>query len=281
MSSVREKLRGKTTKLSQPRESLDDHPASIDNYADGSFYHIEIDVIHPDPNQPRKDFDAAKLEELSITISERGVLQPVLVRKDEANEIWLVAGERRFRASKMAGLKKIPAIFTTGNPSEIALIENLQRENLNPIEEADALDRMIKEFNYTHEQLAKVVGKARNTVTQILSLTKLPEAIKRECPRADISKRVLIEIARQESQDQMLDLFKKVQDGELKRNEVRNIARKKARSVNRSALNIAVEKTAFLAKYLRSMNLDLNVTEDMQLIAELKNLKTVIDEILN
>ena len=186
MPSIRKKLAGKKTKLAATQKKEADHPASLNNFTDGSFYQIEINLIEPDPNQPRQYFDPEALAELSESIKQKGVLQPVIIRRDKDGKIWLVARERRFRAAKMAGLEKIPAILTTGNPAEISLIENIQRENLNPIEEAQAMDRMVKEYKYTQEQLAQVIGKARTTITQTLSLNKLPDEIKTQCPREDI-----------------------------------------------------------------------------------------------
>lgn len=280
-SSIRKKLAGKTTKLTQPREKLQDHPAAINNYTDGSFYHIDIELINPDPNQPRQYFDPDALAELTQSIRQKGVLQPVIIRKDDDNKIWLVAGERRYRAAKMAELSKLPAILTTGNPAEIALIENLQRENLKPIEEAEALARMIKEYSYTQEQLAQVLGKGRTTITQTLSLNNLPEEIKNECPRADIPKRVLVEIARKETPEEMITLFNLVKDGNLKGDQVRKAVRKRTKRTLRTPTAIALDRTLQLANYLPK--LDLNNTEEnekLQLLTELQNLKQLIDSLI-
>ena len=152
----------------------------------GGVYEIPLGRIQPNPYQPRKYFDETALSELAESIKANGVIQPIVIRQDKDNELYLVAGERRLKAAQLAGLESIPAILTEGNPIEISLIENLQRENLKPVEEAEALEKMIKEFSYTQEQLASVIGKARSTVTEILSLNKLPEPVKDECRRADI-----------------------------------------------------------------------------------------------
>ena len=116
-------------KLPMKRKKVDDHPADLNYYENGGFYHVDINRIIPDSNQPRKYFNPDSLAELSQSIKQNGILQPVIIRMQE-DKTYLVAGERRFRAAKIAGLKKIPAIMTTGNPTEIALIENLQREAL-------------------------------------------------------------------------------------------------------------------------------------------------------
>ena len=282
MPSIRNKLAGKKTKLAQPRENLQDHPAAISNYADGSFYKIDIELITPDPNQPRQFFNQESLAELGESIKQKGVLQPVIVRKDKENKIWLVAGERRFRAAKIAGLEKIPAILTTGNPAEISLIENIQRENLNPVEEAEAMARMIKEYSYTQEKLALVLGKARTTITQTLSLNKLPDDIKKECPHEDIPKRVLIEIARKETPVEMIDLYKKYKAGLLKSDEVQKAVRKREKKSSRTLAVIALNRAIALSAYLE--RLDFNVAEEaekLQLIAELQTLKKLIDDFLS
>jgi len=144
---------------------------------------VELDIksISPGKEQPRKVFNEGPLKDLAASIKEKGVLQPVLVSRTKEGAYALIAGERRYRAAKLAGLKKIPAIVrktTSGDSLEVALIENIQRENLGPIETAEAFQRLIKEHNYTQETLAKKVGKERVTVTNYMRLLKLPDEIK-------------------------------------------------------------------------------------------------------
>jgi ParB family chromosome partitioning protein len=129
MSDVRKKLAAKKTKLAKASDIKTDHPVLDEMYAEGSFLRIEVDQILLDPDQPRKYFAKETLNELAQSIKRHGILQPVLVRKDLNAKIWLVAGERRYRAAKLADLNSIPAIITTGDPGEIALIENIQRED--------------------------------------------------------------------------------------------------------------------------------------------------------
>ncbi|MGV3278945.1 ParB/RepB/Spo0J family partition protein [Rickettsiales bacterium LUAb2] len=136
---------------------------------------IDINLLVAGKYQPRGDFKDEKLQELSISIQQKGVLQPILVRKIESN-YEIVAGERRWRASKLAGLKTIPAIlvnYTDKEVLEVGLIENLQRENLNPIEEALGFEQLIKEFNYTHNELSVVLGKDRSYITNYLRILSL------------------------------------------------------------------------------------------------------------
>jgi ParB family chromosome partitioning protein len=141
-----------------------------------------IDEISPNRFQPRKYFDDGKLEELVKSISENGILQPVVVQKS-VNGYELVVGERRWRASKKAGLKKIPAVIrevSDAQALELAIIENIHRQDLNPIEEAEAYARLADNFALTQEMIAKKVGKSRTAVANILRLLKLPRSIKED-----------------------------------------------------------------------------------------------------
>lgn len=161
-------------------------PGSV---GDNKLVYLDPSKIQMNPNQPRRSFDDEKLSELSASIVEQGLLQPLLIRKsDGANQ--LVAGERRLRASKMAGLKKIPCIMVTADDAvslEMALIENLQRENLNPMEEARGYARLIKSFGLTQEETADRVGKERSTVANSLRLLKLPPTMQEDLEVGRIS----------------------------------------------------------------------------------------------
>lgn len=140
---------------------------------------IPVDDIRPNPYQPRKIFDQTALEELANSIAQHGVFTPVLVKKS-IHGYELIAGERRLRASKLAGLSEIPAIivdFDDQQMMEISLLENIQRENLNVIEEARAYDQLIKNLHYTQEQLAARIGKSREHIANLLRLLKLPEDV--------------------------------------------------------------------------------------------------------
>ena len=231
--NFKKKIAGKKTKLAGL--SLDNLPDSesplADAYTEGNLYHIPLSAISPDSNQPRKSFDKKKLKELAESIKSKGVLQPILIRKNDTDEIdhefLIIAGERRFRASKLAGLETIPTIYTAGDPEEIALIENLQRDDLNPVEEAQAYANIMESHNYTQKQLSSVVGKARTTINELLSLNKLPEAIKEECRTSDTPKNVLLEIAKQKDSEVMRALFKKVQDKNYTVAKIRQLTRPK------------------------------------------------------
>ena len=144
---------------------------------------IPIKDIRANPYQPRKQFDEASLNELADSIRENGVFQPILVRKSKTLKGYeLVAGERRLRASKLAGKKDIPAIivdFSEAQMMEISLLENIQRKDLTPIEQATAYDQLIKKLNYTQDELAKRLGKSRTNITNLLRLLNLPNEVKK------------------------------------------------------------------------------------------------------
>lgn len=143
---------------------------------------IKIDELRPNPYQPRKTFDEEKLNELAKSIKEYGVIQPIIVKKSSIKGYEIIAGERRFRASQIAGLKEVPAIvreFTNEEMMEIALLENLQRENLNVIEEALAYKKLLENLKITQEELSTKLGKSRSHITNMLGLLNLPDTIKK------------------------------------------------------------------------------------------------------
>ncbi len=150
---------------------------------------LALDRIAPNEYQPRKTFDDAKLKELAASIKEQGVIQPVIVHRS-GDGFRLIAGERRWRASRLAGLKTIPAIVKEASQRallEMALIENIQREDLNPLEAAEAYKRLQDEFKLTQEDLAKRVGKERSTVTNFLRILHLPREVKLELAAGGLS----------------------------------------------------------------------------------------------
>jgi ParB family chromosome partitioning protein len=280
-NSIRDKLAGKKSKLSQAAEPLADHPADLNDYPEGSFLRVAVDLVRPNPYQPRQHFDPEKLAELSQSIRRQGVLQPIVVRRDEAGQIFVVAGERRLRAAKMAGLDKIPAIITKGHPAEIALIENLQREDLSPLEEAEALARMAAEFHYTQEQLAALLGKAKSTISEALSLNRLPEPVKDEVRRAELyPRRLLVEIAKQEDPEAMISLFQQIQAQGLKSDAVRQLTRPRTITRRRQLL-VILEKARGLANNLDRLDLSRLPADDrLTLVNTLRSLQITINRLL-
>ena len=212
-------------------------------YEKGQLYQISIVDFQPDPNQPRKSMDPQALAELADSIKSVGVLQPLLFRVgigghdpispeigivspnsptpdspeigivspdsgQMSQSLIIVAGERRWAAAQQAGLTVLPAICVEGNTAEIALVENLQRQDLTPVEEAEALGRLQEEQKYTQEQLGGIIGKAQNTLSETLSLNRLPLTIRNEC-RTDrtIGKKVLIAIAKKKQERGMMTAY--------------------------------------------------------------------------
>ncbi|HUH04352.1 MAG TPA: ParB/RepB/Spo0J family partition protein [Kofleriaceae bacterium] len=157
------------------------------------YFRAPIEDIYPSPEQPRKRFGEAELDELADSIRAHGVIQPLIVRVRPARDgggYYLIAGERRWRASQRAGLHDVPVVVQDVEPSEAferALVENLQRSDLNPIEEAEAFHRLIEEFGHTQEQVATRVGKDRSTVTNALRLLKLPPSVRQLVEDAKLS----------------------------------------------------------------------------------------------
>lgn len=168
--------------------------------------YLNVEQIQPNPYQPREDFNSGELEELVASIKEKGIIQPVLVRRSP-NGYELIAGERRLRAAKELNIKEIPAIIKdvkNEESLEIALIENIQRQNLNPIEEAHAFKHLIDQFEFTQDKIAQAVGKARVSVSNILRLLKLPSEIQLMLRKGELSfahGKVLLEV--QEPQKQL------------------------------------------------------------------------------
>jgi ParB family chromosome partitioning protein len=147
----------------------------VDGKKDNGLLLIPIERIFRDENQPRKEFDKEKIEELAQSINKNGLIQPLIVTKKDSDNYTLVAGERRWRASQIANLKTLPALLlpTDLDKDEISLIENIQRENLKVTEEAQAYQRLIEKNNYTHDQLSKIVGKSRSHITNLLRILNL------------------------------------------------------------------------------------------------------------
>ncbi|MBF0200937.1 MAG: ParB/RepB/Spo0J family partition protein [Desulfamplus sp.] len=169
----------KKTGLGRGISSLIPDFDSIDDNA-GNFFMCRIDDIVPNPYQPRRTFSEDDLERLTLSIKEQGILQPILVRKDPDGGYELISGERRLRAAKKAEMDQVPAILKDISDQqmlEVSIIENVQRANLNPIEEADAYHRLIKEFGYTQEMVAGKIGKSRSAIANFLRLRGLPPEI--------------------------------------------------------------------------------------------------------
>lgn len=199
------------------------------NYVAGAIAEIDIDLIETNPFQPRTEFDETALRELAQSIKEQGVIQPVTVRKLGYNKYQLISGERRLRASKMAGLKSIPVFIRVANDEqmlELALIENIHRENLNAIEVAISYQRLIDECNMTQEDVSEKVGKSRSAVANFLRLLKLPPEVQIAIRDGHISMghaRALINI---NDKEQQLKLLQQIIEDEMNVRQTEELADK-------------------------------------------------------
>src|SRR5437868_5191580 len=184
---------------------------------------IPLDMIEPNAEQPRTNL--GNLEELAASIREKGVLEPILVRTTGPNRYQIISGERRYRAALLAGLDEIPAIELDVDDQEtleIALIENIQRKDLTPFEEAEGLMVLQQKFGYTHDRISQVIGKSRSTVTETLMINDIPDRIRAMCREAGISnKSLLVQIARAADEGAMEAVVRRFAAGELSRDDIR------------------------------------------------------------
>ncbi|MBI3651342.1 MAG: ParB/RepB/Spo0J family partition protein [Acidobacteria bacterium] len=204
---------------------------------------IPIDNLAPNPNQPRVEI--GDLSELVLSIREKGVLEPLLVRPSEVGRFMIISGERRYRASLEVGLTELPCIEMDVDDravAEISLIENLQRKDLNCFEEADGYKALAEKFGYTHEEIAKKIGKSRTSITESLALSAIPGEIRDLCRRADISsKSTLLQVVRQPTVEDMTDFVSRIASGGLTRDEAR-VARKEK-------MGVPVKARSYVYKY--------------------------------
>jgi ParB family chromosome partitioning protein len=187
---------------------------------------VPIELIDPNPHQPRQHM--GDLSELIASISEKGIIEPLVVRQ-RGDRFQIVAGERRYQASGRAGLRELPVVVREVDDTEVielALIENLQRKDLTPFEEAEALHGLADRCGYTHEDLAKRLGKSRTSITESLALMGIPETVRNLCRLADISsKSLLLQVVRQETPEKMTALVEKIaSQGGTTRQELRDAA---------------------------------------------------------
>lgn len=246
-------------------------------YEKGQLYHIPCADLQSDPSQPRKFFDEEPLNDLAASVKDHGLLQPVLFRQHDDGKLFIVAGERRLKAAIKSGLQTISAILVEGKHTEIALVENILRQDLTAIELAEALNKVKRDHGYSDKQLTTIIGKAKSTVSEILSLIQLPQEIRDEC-REDpkISRQVLIDIAKKKTAKGMKTAFEKYK------------AQKEAKQ--KSEKQIRQSKT--LSGKVKSMNSDLNhilnhqsfealdTAERNDLVTSLEELKKMADSLI-
>ena len=206
---------------------------------------VELSKIRPNPDQPRKYFDEESLKELAQSINDYGQLQPIILKfGDEPDTYILVAGERRYRAHLLLGKKEIYAVLTDGGLDEVGLIENIQREDLHPLELAESLQRLMEKHGWNQERLAEAIGKNRRTINEALKLNTLPDDIKDECRAlgTEISKIALLQIARIDDPLQQRDFWVRVKNGNFTTREIQahrksSVAPKPSPSLTRKVLS--------------------------------------------
>ncbi len=194
----------------------------IEEATNEDIIEVNLDELRPNPYQPRKKFDEEALNELAQSIKEYGVFQPIIVKKS-IKGYYIVAGERRVRASRLAGLKTIPAIprdFTDDQMMEIGLLENIQRENLNVMEEAEAYKSMLDNLHLTQEELSKKVGKSRSHITNIIGLLRLPKEVQGMVLKNELSMGHARVLSKLESDEQIIEMAKKIVENKMP---VRNV----------------------------------------------------------
>lgn len=206
---------------------------------------VKISEIEPNRNQPRKEFDQAALEQLADSIREHGVIQPLILRPLSSGGYQIVAGERRYRASRMAGLTEVPAVIrelSDTETMELALIENLQREDLNPIEEALGYKELMEQYQFTQEAVSKSVGKSRPAVANALRLLNLPETVIDYVREGKLSSGHARAILAFETEEEMEEIAQKAIKNNLTVREVEKLSKKKE---SRSSVRSSQEKDSF------------------------------------
>ena len=205
---------------------------------------LPLDELRPNPYQPRKIFDEEKLQELASSIEEHGVFQPIIVKKSTIKGYEIIAGERRVRASKMAGLTKIPAIirnFSDNEMMEIALLENLQRENLNAIEEANAYKNLLTTMGVTQEELATKLGKSRSHITNMIGLLNLPEEVKDLIIEEKISMSHARVLSKLENKEEIISLANRIINENLNVRDIEELSKnenvQKTHKINKKSSN--------------------------------------------
>ena len=260
----------------------------LDETTKDEVIEINLDELRPNPHQPRKIFNDEALNELALSIKENGVFQPIIVKKS-IKGYEIVAGERRYRASKLAGLTTIPAIvrdFTEQQMIEIALLENLQRENLNAIEEAIAYKTMIEKLNLTQEQLSARVSKSRSHITNMLGLLRLPVEVQKMISEGKISMGHARVLSKLEDNDKIIEYARKIDLEKLPVREIEEITLDDERKVNiKRKENTTSSEYKYVEDLLRDkldtkikiknkkIEISFNNTADLNRILEILNVK--------
>ena len=258
----------------------------LDSTSTDEIVELPIDELRPNPYQPRKVFDEEKLQELANSIREHGIFQPIIVKRSSIKGYEIIAGERRVKASKMIGLETIPAIvrdFTDQQMMEIALLENLQRENLNAIEEATAYKNLIDAMQVTQEELARRLGKSRTHITNMLGLLNLPEEVKDMMVEEKISMSHARVLSKLQDKEEIIKLANKIVDENLNVRDIEDLSKddniQKTHKIKKQdnqydyIQNIMCEKLGTKVKITSNkINISFNNVNDLNRILEILNI---------
>ena len=267
-------------------------PGTVDMRHDGHFVDliaarvegprirmIPIEKIDPNPQQARNEL--GDIRELMASIKQKGILEPIIVRPKHGR-YEIIAGERRYIASKRLGLTELPCIekhVEDNEAMEIALIENLQRKDLDAFEEADGLNALAAMYGYSHQDISKKIGKARSTITEVINLSKIPKDIRKLCNENNITSRTtLIEIAKLKDKEHMEELIRIIQERDLKREDTRDLSKRMMGKTKRPRMFVYNYKPAGSEYRMRLefKNQDISRDDIIRILEEIvKNLKSI------
>jgi ParB family chromosome partitioning protein len=249
--------------------------ATTETYEPNRLYAIHLAELMPDPNQPRKYFDPAALEELTASVAQNGVMSPIFFRVENGLK-YIVAGERRCAAARKAGLAVIPAIYVeTPNYTEISLIENMVRSDLTPVEEAEALDRLMQDHKYQQNDLIRILSKSQPYISETLSLARLPKEVRDECRQnPTVPKKTLLAIAKKSQQRSMLTAYQAYKDGLIPK-------KKSGTGGSVSEAQSAFNAMDVTQRKIRTLDMQTLTPEEKQnFIIAMNNLKQTIEDTL-
>ena len=257
------------------KELFEENTFDIDKIRDGEvIVNVNLEDIKPNPFQPRKIFNQEKIDDLASSIKEHGVFQPIILK--QVNEGYIiVSGERRFRASKQVGLDTIPSIIRNYDSTmvqEIALIENLQREDLTPIEEAEAYKSIIENLSYTQKDLAVRIGKSRSYVTNILGLLSLPKEVQKMLLEEEISMGHARALSKLKDEKKIIELAKKIVDRKLSVRQIEDLTQEeeKAKEIKKREPKNP-KYIAFERKLKNKYGSNFRITDDKVVIKDVSN----------
>jgi ParB family chromosome partitioning protein len=267
-------------------------PGSVDMRHDGHFVDLitariegprirMIPIEKIDPNQQQARSELGDIKELMASIKQKGILEPIIVRPRHGR-YEIIAGERRYIASKRLGMTEMPCIekhVEDNEAMEIALIENLQRKDLDAFEEADGLNALAVMYGYSHQDISKKIGKARSTITEVINLSKIPKDIRKLCNKNNITSRTtLIEIAKLKDKEQMEQLIRIIQERDLKREDTRDLSKRMMGKTKRPRMFVYNYKPAGSDYRMRLefKNQDISKDDIIRILEEIvKNLKSI------